>query len=57
MAVAPTYVLDPLVEAEVGSAVVLADAGGMRGARAVRTEGGVDEVLVVVSPIDNGGCF
>lgn len=55
MAVTPANVLDTLIETKVGSAVVLADAGGVRGARAVRAEGGVDEVLVVVSRIDDSG--
>jgi len=57
MAVTPANVLDTLIETKVGPAVVLADARGVRGAGAVRPEGSVDEVLVVVSPIDNDGYF
>lgn len=42
VAVAPAEVLDALVEAEVGVAVVCADAGGVGGSGAVGAEGGVD---------------
>lgn len=54
MTVTPADVLNTLIEAEVGGAMVLANARSVRGARAIRSERAVDEVLVVVS-LDVGG--